>query len=44
MAIPTNYFPNTEHLRTFMWLCNVSDEEDGAMFLLVNIEGMRNNR
>ncbi len=34
------YFPNTEHLRPFLWPCNVSDEEDGVAFLLGNDESM----
>lgn len=38
------YFPNTEHLRPFMWPCNVSDEEDGAMFLLGNGECMKESK
>jgi len=34
VAFRSCYFPNTEHLRPFLWPCNVSDEEDGAAFLL----------
>lgn len=38
------YFPNTERLRPFLWPCNVSDEEDGAAFLLGNGECMDGSR
>ena len=30
------YFANTKHYRPGLWPCNVSDEEDGAAFLLGN--------
>ena len=38
------YFPNTEHLRPFLWPCNISDAEDGADFLLGNGECMDESR
>lgn len=28
------YFPETKHLRPFAWPCNISDDEDGAVFML----------
>lgn len=28
------YFPHKNQLRPFLWPCNISDEEDGAVFLL----------
>ena len=28
------YFPGTKHLRPLAWPCNISDEEDGASFML----------
>ena len=28
------YFPNSKHLRPFEWPCNISDEKDGAAFVL----------
>ena len=38
------YFSKTEHLRPFLWPCNVSDEDDGAAFLLSNGECMDGSR
>lgn len=38
------YFPNTEHLRSFIWPCNVSGDVDGAMFLLGNDECMKESK
>lgn len=44
VEIPVNgrscYFPKTNHLRPFLWPCNVSDEDDGASMLLGNNENM----
>lgn len=38
------YFPRTKHLRPSPWPCNVSDEEDGAMFLLGSSEEMKDSK
>lgn len=38
------YFPNTNHMRSYLWPCNISDKEDGASFLLGYDKSMNDSK